>query len=360
MRCRTRTGREMSARDAFGVSPGTSRQAAIVGLVAVGLVCGAPAVSAQEAMEVHVVDVGPGLCTVTEVPDGHYIVYDAGHWQGRRCIRAVEEIVEGEVIDLMVISHSDSDHLGDADEILARYDVQRIVWTGHRRPGTANWERMNEALAEEVARTAATVRAFDTAPLVPGESITVGPATVTFLAGWGRWTESGPTASERRNVISVVTRIEYDGKAVLYTGDTIGRRRNDDPNECKDAEQRMVQDHDAGVIDLRSDVIIAPHHGGDNGSTECFIARVDPDFVVFSAGHQHDHPTSAAANRYLAHGVPITSIFRTDRGDDEGGFEWPHLSVPGCRDPRGDDDVVVRLPLGGAVQVSYREPSTGC
>ena len=68
---------------------------------------------------------------------------------------------------------------------------------------------------------------------------------------------------------------------------------------------------------------------GNNGSSTCFINRVDPQFVIFSEGHEHDHPTAAAANRYLTQGVQLANIFRTDRGDDEGGFEWSHLRVPG-------------------------------
>ena len=43
---------------------------------------------------IRVVDVGPGLCAITETPDKHYFVYDAGHWQGKRCFKAAEEIID--------------------------------------------------------------------------------------------------------------------------------------------------------------------------------------------------------------------------------------------------------------------------
>ena len=80
----------------------------------IGLALASPS-SAQ--LTVRVVDVGPGLCTVTEASgaDGpHYMVYDAGHWLGQRCLGAVREIVGAAAIDLLIISHPDSDHLGDA------------------------------------------------------------------------------------------------------------------------------------------------------------------------------------------------------------------------------------------------------
>ena len=305
---------------------------------------------------VRVVDVGPGLCTVTEVPGGHYMVYDAGHWNGKHCIKAVRDIVDGEDIDLIVISHSDSDHLGDADDILSEFNVKRIIRTGYQRWDTANWRNLNDKAAEEV-KYGASVMNLGTHALVPGTMIQLGSATVTLVAGWNDWPHPGPTASEKRNAISIVVKLEYQGKSVLFTGDTVGRRKSDPVDACKDAERSMV-DNDANVP-LKSDVLIAPHHGGNNGSAKCFVEAVDPQFVIFSAGHKHDHPSNSAAQRYLDHGIPRNKILRTDRGDNEGGFEWPEQGTT-CKDKAGDDDVDIVLSNSGAVSVAHRQSGTGC
>lgn len=124
----------------------------------------------------------------------------------------------------------------------------------------------------------------------------------------------------------------------------------------------------APVVPLKSDVIVASHHGGNNGNARCFIEAVDPDFVIFSAGHNYHHPTQGAAQRYLAHGVGIDNMFRTDRGDHEPPDEdelpsnrkWPHGRVDGCHDGTGDDDVDIVLGADGSVEVAYRQASTGC
>lgn len=307
---------------------------------------------------VRVVDVGAGLCTVTQTPGNHYMVYDAGHWTGNHCLTSVRDIVDGDEIDLLIISHSDADHLGEAREILEEFDVRRIITTGFERWDSRSWREMNQAIAEEVQFVGASVLNLRTVELVPGTAIEVGDATITLVAGWHEWTSSGPTASERRNAISIVVRLEYDGKSVLYTGDTVGRKLGDPDAACKDAEAFMVQN--ASAVPIQADVLIAPHHGGNNGSSSCFIAEVDPDFVIFSAGHSHEHPTAGAAGRYLAHGVQIQNIFRTDRGDDEGGFEWPHGAIAGCRNRPGNDDVEIVLPLNGSSQVAYRQGAAGC
>ena len=89
---------------------------------------------------------------------------------------------------------------------------------------------------------------------------------MTLVAGWPRWDGPGPTPSERLNAISIVVRLEYRGRSILFTGDTVRRRLDDDDDACKDAEQVMVERHGAGQVLLKSDVLIASHHGANNDS----------------------------------------------------------------------------------------------
>ena len=73
------------------------------------------------AVFVRVIDVGPGLAIVVRMPGDFYMVYDAGHWAGggSAAFEGVKSVVpEDEEIDLMVLSHSDADHLAAVDEIL--------------------------------------------------------------------------------------------------------------------------------------------------------------------------------------------------------------------------------------------------
>ena len=83
-----------------------------------------------EDVYVRIVDVGPGLCAVVRAPGDHFMVYDAGHWVGQHCLAAVRELVTTDVIDLLVISHSDGDHLGDAADILAENAVRLTLLAG--------------------------------------------------------------------------------------------------------------------------------------------------------------------------------------------------------------------------------------
>jgi competence protein ComEC len=100
----------------------------------------------------------------------------------------------------------------------------------------------------------------------------VGDATITFVCGFHNLPEDWPTLSdsEARNARSAVVRLDYAERSILFCCDTVGRHIDDDDNVCIAAERFMVDNADD--VRLRSDVIVAPHHGADNGSSVAFIA----------------------------------------------------------------------------------------
>lgn len=299
---------------------------------------------------IRVLDIGAGLACVIQLPGERYAIYDTGRWDagGTPTFQGVQSIIPlGSTIGLLVQSHSDGDHVSATNEICENYVVERILHTGF--PGTSGaWEDSMDAIREEVAGGALEINLSENL-FLPGSTFRVGDAYLTMTFGLDRprphWiSEDGLDASEARNSISIVMRLEYDGKSVLFCGDTIGRGR-DDPQDAPAiaAEREMIEN--SHIVPLRSDVIIAPHHGGNNGSSAAFIAAVDPDYVILSAGHQHKHPREETVQRYLDQGVPLPNIFRTDLGDNEGGGEWPH-GATAVVEPRGDDDIDILLRLG--------------
>ena len=109
--------------------------------------------------------------------------------------------------------------------------------------------------------------------------------------------------AEFRNAGSVVIRLKYKGKSILFTGDAVGRHIDDPEDALIASEKFMIENSE--VIKIDSDVLIAPHHGADNGSSNAFISAVSPEWVIFTAGHTHKHPRGVAAQRYLDSGVKL-------------------------------------------------------
>ena len=92
------------------------------------------------------------------------------------------------------------------------------------------------------------------------------------------------------------------------------------------------------------------------------VDAVSPEYVIFSAGHDHSHPSKAAVERYQNAGVKKRSLFRTDRGDDEPGpYEYKDRATrQNCKDKPGDDDVEVIIDAAGGVDLAYRSNRGSC
>lgn len=363
------------------MSGGMMKSKRFLRLFAASILSTTAAPEAANAAETYlrVVDVGNAMCVVVKIPGGHHILYDAGNFNSDECAAAVREIVGPDRLDLVVLSHSDADHIGELPNILSQNQADLVVYTGAQGTSAITWPRVVSAL-ERAKRAGTRVRNLARQPLPntrrprPGRAraaplkIRLGDATVTFVTGFHSWTLPGdqgfePNESERRNAISIVVRLDYGGKSVLLTGDTIGRRgrASEQANACRDAERWMIRE---GNVSVDSDVLVGQHHGGDNSSSGCFIEAVSPEFVIFPAGHaRHKHPRASAAQRFLDRDVSLAKILRTDRGDDEpGDEEWGEGLEQGCIDPRGDDDVEVFLSdrPADSVRVRYRQPLMAC
>ena len=343
---------------------GVSAIKVVILLYALGVGAAADPAEAQEVY-VRVVDVGAGLCVVATTPDGHSLVYDTGS-DAATCRSAVRELVPSKNVDLLVLSHSDSDHVGAAQAILAENDVATIIHPGDNRP-----EDLTALRGAIAAEPGADVWNIAVRPVPFGKQFALGPATITFVAGWSDGTktrthgEKKLTEAMRNNALSSVIRLEFKGHSVLLTGDTVGRFEYEPGKACEFAERTMVDDDQ--TIPLKSDVLVGQHHGADNATANCFIQAVQPTYVVFSAGNLYGHPRQSTADRLVAYGVPPDNIFRTDRGGYEKpksakSAQWIYKTYAGCMDKKGDDDVEIHLPADPAAPttVNYRNPKDAC
>lgn len=318
-----------------------------------------PAAKARaEDLRAQVVDVGAGLCVVIDLPGAGLLVYDAGIPGGSRCGDAIDELAVHESgkgtqsIELLVLSHMDSDHVGEAAEIILNRDVRRILHTGFRRhEAPIEWPDAVKDLFFALEFSGARVLDLSESDVIPGSALPLGDAEIEFIAGWSEvdpeWGVQGD--ADQRNSVSIVIRVVYGRHSILLAGDTYGRHGADDPDggdpdACDGPEQIMVDrvgDPRRPDVRIDSDVLIAAHHGANDASATCFIEAVSPSHVVFSAGNSHGHPRAATADRFIATGIPVENIYRTDWGARVEASEWTEGS--GSRDSPGDDHVWITI-----------------
>lgn len=333
--------------------------------------------STHGQVDVRVVDVGPGLCTLIKLPDGKYIIYDTGHkqWMGQMPLSQISAVIPvGSEIELMVLSHNHADHMGGAEHVIKNYQVKKVLWSGYSEPPVAEQSAgsMNQRFLKairEASNPITTINLFERdSTITPGTKLSFGEVDLLFLCGFGKpqdaWLNDiagSGMKGERINSVSIVMKLQYKGNSILFCGDAVGRHRGGDEDELIATEAFLVQ---YAKPFLKSTILISPHHGADNGNSNAFIDQVKPERVIFSAGHDYNHPTQAAANRYLKYLLP-DHLLRTDRGDDEReigkpDYEWSYGRVDGCTDELGDDDIHIELRSDGSYLVYYINPVDPC
>ena len=99
------------------------------------------------------------------------------------------------------------------------------------------------------------------------------------------------------NDSSLVLKITFDKVSFLIPGDI-----------SADIEKQLIK----SKIDLRSDVLVVPHHGSGYSSSAEFIKAVACHYAIVSAGKENvfHHPHPSTLQRYNNAGV---NLFRTDR-----------------------------------------------
>jgi beta-lactamase superfamily II metal-dependent hydrolase len=314
----------------------------------------------DEKVEVRVIDVGAGLCTVIKLPGGQTIIYDAGNGGSKTLAQLGKVVNFGTDIELLVLSHTDQDHIAAAENILEFYKVKKLLWTGYNPKGTELFKSLCEAIKKMPEVEEINLHEKDSV-ITPGVKLKFGKATLSFLCGFNKppiaWNMKGN--AEKVNSVSIVMKLQYSRHSVLFCGDAVGWSPRTSPIAT---EQYLIQN--AAHL-LPSTILIAPHHGAENGNSDAFIEKVSPEYVIFSAGGKHFHPRAVAATRYLNHGVELSKIFRTDRGDDENTpnnetKEWTHQREVRCKDPRGDDDIRIKLYQRSPPRVGYINTNGGC
>ena len=92
---------------------------------------------------------------------------------------------------------------------------------------------------------------------------------------------------------SLVIKVKFGSKSFLFPGDIM----------CK-AEKELVA---IAGNDLKSDVLIAPHHGSKTSNSELFIDSVNPKTVIFSSEWRNSYrfPHPSVLKKYIDRGCRI-------------------------------------------------------
>ncbi|MDD5750813.1 MAG: ComEC/Rec2 family competence protein [Candidatus Pacebacteria bacterium] len=244
--------------------------------------------SLDNNLKVVFFDVGQGDSIFIETPQGHQILIDGG--PGKRVSAKLGRVMPfwDRSLDLVVLTHPEYDHLSGLIEVLRRYEVKNILWTGIETSGGL-FEQWQKALAAEKARVV-----FAHA----GETIKAGNVFGFILSP--REDLSGRTSDKGINETSVVLSLVFGANGFLFTGD-IGEK----------TEKALLN----GTGDIGADVLKVAHHGSKYSSSKEFLSSVAPRLAVISCGanNSYGHPNKEVLSNLLEFGI---TVLRTDQKGD--------------------------------------------
>lgn len=227
----------------------------LAGWSAVGLIVAL--VGAREpALECTFLSVGHGLAVVIRLPDGRTMLYDAGHLGPRGiATRAVADCLWSyglRRVDMLVISHADSDHYNAVPDLLERFSVGEV----HVSP--VMFRQKNAAV--EALRQAFVDHRIEPRVAKAGDVLCAGDCTVRVLH---------PPAGglpARDNANSLVLGVEYRGRRILLPGDL----------EPPGLDNLIAQPGSP------YEVLLAPHHGSRHSGGDVLAAWAGAKTLVIT------------------------------------------------------------------------------
>lgn len=223
-------------------------------------------------MKIEIFDVGLGQCAMIHCPNGKKIMIDAGHKSGEWW---PSTHFFGTPIEMLVNGNFDEDHASDLVDVRRYCHVKSILRnpsvsstalaqikssTGGMGPGTQNLYEWLQGLEWQRAN------AIAGAPL----HLDFGECNVHYFYNpYPYFTKT--------NDLSLAVFVSYGGFTILFPGD------------LEEAGwENMLLNAEFRTLLARTTILVASHHGRDNGRSEKMFQYCKPQAIIISdAGMQH-------------------------------------------------------------------------
>lgn len=242
--------------------------------------------SSHGELRMWVFSIGQGDAILLEMPDGKQVLIDGG--PNADVVSKLGEVLPpwDRSIDAMFVSHPHADHYMGLLGVLDAYEVNAVYVSG--------------AVSHD-----STYQAFDTratseggvyAPVSHSQIFSFDEVTIEVLAPEVPFTEG--TSPKDLNDASLVLKVTYGETTILLTGDA-------------GVEIEQAIEDEVGKID----VLKVGHHGSATSSDAGFLAAIQPDVAIISAGvgNSYNLPQPGVVARYQEAGIPL---YRTDTQGD--------------------------------------------
>jgi competence protein ComEC len=239
--------------------------------------------SSPAYLEVSFFDVGQGDSIFIEAPGNYQVLIDGGPSYSKVLEGLSREMpFNDKEIDLVILSHPESDHMTGLLSVLENYKVDNIIWTGIEKEGEKfeSWKRMiNEEKANVYYAKA-------------GDRIIMGEAILEIINP--QESLKGKEFKES-NDTAVVSKLQFKDSSFLFAGDISTKIEKE-------------------LNDIDVDVLKVAHHGSKYSTSEDFLKKSSPLVSVIQVGkNSYGHPTEEVLTRLDNFGI---KVLRNDTNGD--------------------------------------------
>ncbi len=248
--------------------------------------------------ELLAADVGQGNAVLVRTAS-HSLLYDTGPRYSQDSDAGQRVLVPllralGTQVDVLMLSHRDTDHIGGAPAVLAAQPRARLI------------SSIEDQHALQLQRRATRC--------VAGQRWVWDG--VTFEVLHPASTDYGEAGqAPKSNAMSCVLRVANGTQAALLAGDI---------EQPQEAHLEAQQTEPGGRL-LKSDVLLVPHHGSKTSSSLAFLDAVQPRIALAQAGYRNrfNHPVPAVMARYEERRIRVVAspacgavLWRSDKPED--------------------------------------------
>lgn len=229
-------------------------------------------------LAVHFIDVGQGDSILAE-SDGHYMLIDAGENDQAGTVISYLKAEGVTKLDYVIGTHPHSDHIGGLDKVIDTFPVDKVFL-----PPVEHTTKTFEDVLDSIAS-----RGLKITKPKPGDSYDLGNASFTILSPVKDY------GSDLNNW-SVGIRLTYGENSFVM---------------CGDAESQAEEDIIKSGAVLKADVLKAGHHGSSTSTSDAFLKKVSPSWVVIQCGYgnSYGHPHKETMEKLEKAGC---QVLRTD------------------------------------------------
>lgn len=234
----------------------------------------------EKLFSVHIIDVGQGDSIFIQTLEDKRILIDAGDEEAEHTVYSYLKRRGVKKIDVLIATHPDTDHIGSMDYIIDKFKISHFYMPDAKTDSEAFYNLLDSCKEKNLKIEY----------LTKGDRLKIDSSTTMEIL-------SPSTITDKNNLNSIVSLLNYKGYEFLFTGDAEKENESEILSSCNLPEIEFLK---------------AGHHGSSSSSTDEFIEKLKPEAVAISCGYNNDygHPHRSILDTFRENG---SVVYRTDK-----------------------------------------------